>query len=422
MKKGKLRLKSTCLFLLILIVIAGVSGIAYFGVGEDNALGMESIKLGLDLQGGVNIVYEAAINNPTQEDMAAALEMIQTRLGKENYTEAEAAIEGSNRIRVDIPGVDDPQEAVNSIGAAAMLKFWDEEGNEILTGKNIKSATPQMIQNSIGATEAVVSIEMDDEGAKIFKEFTQNNKGKTLIITLDDQVISQATIQDTILDGKGMISGNFTIESAKQLAERIEAGSLPFALNAISSSGVGAKLGMDALNSSILAGTLGFIFIIIFMIALYRISGVAADLALIFYIALVIIILSAIGSTLTLPGIAGIILSIGMAVDANVIIFTRIKEELAAGRSVRSAIDAGFEKAFSAILDGNVTTLIAAAVLYMMGTGLIKSFAQTLAIGIVVSMFTALVVTRAILKLFNDMGLNNGAFYATIKKSEQRGA
>ena len=420
MKKGKLRLKSTCLFLLILIVIAGVSGIAYFGVGEDNALGMESIKLGLDLQGGVNIVYEAAINNPTQEDMAAALEMIQIRLDKENYTEAEAAIEGSNRIRVDIPGVDDPQEAVNSIGAAAMLKFWDEEGNEILTGKNIKSATPQMIQNSIGATEAVVSIEMDDEGAKIFKEFTQNNKGKTLIITLDDQVISQATIQDTILDGKGMISGNFTIESAKQLAERIEAGSLPFALNAISSSGVGAKLGMDALNSSILAGTLGFIFIIIFMIALYRISGVAADLALIFYIALVIIILS--GSTLTLPGIAGIILSIGMAVDANVIIFTRIKEELAVGRSVRSAIDAGFEKAFSAILDGNVTTLIAAAVLYMMGTGLIKSFAQTLAIGIVVSMFTALVVTRAILKLFNDMGLNNGAFYATIKKSEQRGA
>ena len=417
MKKGNLKAKSICLFILIIVIIAGALGLAFFGIGEDHTLGVGGIKLGLDLQGGVNIVYEAAIDNPTAEDMAAAQAMIQTRLDKENYTEAEAAIEGSNRIRVDIPGVEDPQEAVSSIGAAAMLRFYDSEGNEILTGKNIKSATAQMSQNAYGMSEAVVSIEMDDEGAKIFREYTQENLGDLLTITLDDQIISQATISAVILDGKGQISGNFTTESAKSLANRIEAGSLPFALKAISSGGIGAKLGMDALNTSLLAGGIGFAFIMVFMLFLYRVSGLAADLALLFYVALVVMVLGLLGATLTLPGIAGIILSIGMAVDANVIIFTRIKEELATGRSVRSAVDAGFAKAFSAILDGNITTLIAAAVLWFMGTGLIKSFAQTLAVGIVISMFTALVVTRTLLKLFIGMGISKPSAYAAVKKS-----
>ena len=417
MSKGNLKTKSICLFILLVIVIAAALGVAYVGIGENHTLGVGGIKLGLDLQGGVNIVYEAAIDNPTADDMAAAQAMIQTRLDKENYTEAEASIEGTNRIRVDIPGVDDPQEAVSSIGAAAMLRFYDSSGNEILTGKNIKSASAPMIQNLLGITEAVVSIEMDNEGAKLFKDYTQENLGDLMTITLDDQIISQATISAVILDGKGMISGNFTADSAKQLANRIEAGALPFALKAISSGGVGAKLGLDALNTSLLAGGIGFAFILVFMLCLYRVSGIAADLALFFYVALVLMILSLLGATLTLPGITGILLWIGMAVDANVIIFTRIKEELATGRSVRSAVDAGFSKAFSAILDGNVTTLIAAAVLWFMGTGLIKSFAQTLAVGIVVSMFTALVVTRTLLKLFIGMGIQNASAYAPVKKS-----
>lgn len=419
MNKGNQKLKSIGLFALVLIVAAGLSYLAYFGLGEKNTFGIENIKLGLDLQGGVNIVYEAAIDNPTAADMAAAVQMIRTRLDKEGYTEADASQEGSNRIRVDIPGVDDAQSAVDSIGAAAMLRFLDEAGNEIVTGKNIKEATAQITQNNLGGQEPVVSIKMDDEGTKLFSEFTKNNIGKPVIIMLDEQVISTATIQAHITDGNGMISGGFTTDEAKQLAERIEAGALPFALNAVSSNGVGAKLGMGALETSVKAGLIGFIFILVFMVALYRFSGVAADIALVIYVGLLLVALSIMGATLTLPGIAGIILSIGMAVDANVIIFTRIKEELRAGKSVRSSIEAGFDKAFSAILDGNVTTLIAAAVLYSLGTGVIKSFATTLAVGIVISMFTALVVTRFLLKLFVGMGIDKPALYGGKQKIEE---
>ena len=415
MKKGNQKPKSIVLFVLMLVVAAGLSYLAYFGVGENNLFGIENIRLGLDLQGGVNIVYEAAIENPTEEDMDAAIQMIRTRLDKEGYTEADAAKEGTNRIRVDIPGVEDAQAAIDSIGAAAMLKFFDQEGNEILTGKNVEKATPVVVPNNLGAQEPAVSIKMDAEGTK----FTKNNIGKPIFIKLDDQVISQASISDHISNGEGMISGSFTTDEAKQLAERIEAGSLPFALNAISSRGVGAKLGMDALDTSIKAGVIGFIFILIFMVALYRFSGMASDIALVIYVALLLIVLSLTSATLTLPGIAGIILSIGMAVDANVIIFTRIKEELAVGRSVRSAIDAGFNKAFSAILDGNVTTLIAAGVLYTLGSGVIKSFATTLAIGIVVSMFTALVVTRILLKLLVGMGIDKPVLYGAKKHTEE---
>lgn len=419
MKQGNQKLKSIGLFVLMLVVAAGLSYLAYFGLGEKNTFGIENIKLGLDLQGGVNIVYEAAIENPTESDMAAAVQMIRTRLDKEGYTEADVSQEGNNRIRVDIPGVEDAQAAIKSIGAAAMLKFYDQDGNEVVTGKNIKEATAQIVTNNMGAQEPVVSIKMDDEGTKLFAEFTKNNIGKGIYITLDEEVISSANIKDAITDGNGMISGNFTTDSAKQLAERINAGALPFALTDISSNGVGAKLGMGALDTSIKAGLIGFIFILVFMVVLYRLSGMAADLALIIYVALLMIVLSLMGSTLTLPGIAGIILSIGMAVDANVIIFTRIKEELKAGKSVRSSIDAGFNKAFSGILDGNVTTLIAAAVLYTLGTGVIKSFATTLAVGIVVSMFTALVVTRFLLKLLVGMGIDKPALYGVKQKTEE---
>jgi protein-export membrane protein SecD len=371
---------------------------------------MKKIRLGLDLQGGVNIVYEAQAEHPTSEEMNAALQMIQVRLDKENYTEAEAYLEGDNRIRVDIPGVDDPQKAIADIGATAMLTFVDEEGETIITGKNIKTASAQIINNN-GSSVPVVSFELDDEGREAFYEATKNNVGKSIIIKLDDVVISAPVVNEAIRDGKSVIQGSFTTETAKQLAERIEAGALPFALEAISSNSIGAKLGMDAFNTSVKAGIIGFICILIFMLCVYRLNGIAADIALVLYVAIVVMVLSATEATLTLPGIAGIILSIGMAVDANVIIFTRIKEELRTGKSVRSGIEAGFDKAFSAIIDGNVTTLIAAGVLYLLGTGMIRSFAMTLGIGIVVSMFTALIITRILLKLIVGMGIKTPTFF-----------
>ncbi len=383
------------------------------------------IKLGLDLQGGVNIVYEPKIEDDLSGEeldvaMQGAQALIQKRLDAKGYTEAEVSIEGTKRLRVDIPGVEDPQTAINEIGAAGMLYFYDQpilmEGQEIepiLTGKNIESA--RAAQNT-QTGEYIVDIQMDAEGTKIFDEYTAAHQGENIFIYLDDMLLSFPTLSAHITDGKGMISGNFTLESAKELADGINAGSLPFTLEAISAEAVGAKLGMDALNTSLMAGVIGFIVIMVFMVAMYRICGVAADIALVLYVALMILVLTMMNATLTLPGIAGILLSIGMAVDANVIIFARIKEELQLGKSVRLAVDSGFNKAFGAIIDGNVTTLIAAGVLYFFGTGLIKSFATTLIVGIMVSMFTALVITRIVLKAFVGMNIKKPTQYAILKK------
>ena len=385
------------------------------------------IQLGLDLRGGVNIVYEAKLDETalSEEELAQSMQgaqtLVQKRLDANGYTEAEVSIEGNKRLRVDIPGVEDPQKAINEIGAAGMLYFYgqdymtDQSVEPILTGKNVAHARAGVDNDG----NYIVSIQLDDEGTKIFDEYTGAHQGEYIMIFLDDQMLSMATLSAHIVDGSGVISGNFTAESAKALANGINAGALPFTLEAISATGVGAKLGADALSSSLLAGLIGFIFILIFMIVMYRLCGVAADIALVLYVGLVILILTITNATLTLPGIAGILLSIGMAVDANVIIFARIKEELELGRTVRMAVDAGFDKAFKAIIDGNVTTLIAAAVLYAFGTGLIKSFATTLIIGIAVSMFTALVITRMVLKAFVGMDIRKPSLFATVKKIEK---
>lgn len=457
MKAKNMKNKNILVFMATLVVIVGVSILAYLactsvGKGQSTSVSQEvenastdtsntegqsegsvnetdsegnevtsqevgvkrnSIKLGLDLQGGVNIVYEPKDYSPSDEEISAAKAMIQKRLDAKGYTEAEVTVEGSNRLRVDIPGVEDPQKAIEEIGAAGMLRFLDLEGNEIVTGTNISKASAY--QNS-ATGEYYVGIEMDSEGTEAFSNFTKESVGSPILIMLDETILSMPTINAHITDGSGMITGNFTLEEAKDLADSINAGALPFALEATSAMGIGAKLGLDALNTSLLAGVIGFVIISIFMIAMYRICGVAADLALILYVGLLILVLSAMNATLTLPGIAGILLSVGMAVDANVIIFVRIKEEIKLGRSVRAAVDAGFDKAFSAILDGNITTLIAAGVLYIFGTGLIKSFATTLGIGILISMFTSLVVTRIILKAFVGMELRKPSLYVNTKK------
>lgn len=420
MKGTNKKAKSSIIFAIVIALALGLAAVAYYGIGESGKFGVDGIRLGLDLKGGVNIVYEADVDkDPTQKEMNAALEMIQVRLDREGYTESDVAQEGTRRIRVDIPGVKDATQAVEEIGATAQLTFVGPDGEVALGGKHVKSASKQIYTDQqTGLNKTVVSLEFDAEGTKLFAEATEKYLNQPLAIMLDDVVISAPNINSVISDGKAMIEGRFSNEEADILAGRIEAGSLPFNLTPISTMGVGAKLGMSALDSSIYAGIIGFIFIILFMAVIYRVSGIAADIALCFYVALLIMALSAMGATLTLPGIAGIILSIGMAVDANVIIVARIKEELDVGRSVRVAVDVGFKKALSAILDGNVTTLIAAGVLYYLGSGLIKSFAQTLATGIVISMFTALFITKIIMRLFINMGLNKPALYGAGKDAQ----
>ncbi|MDK2787062.1 MAG: preprotein translocase subunit SecD [Epulopiscium sp.] len=405
-----MKVKSGLILILVVVLIGLTGGVAYFGIGENHFLGAQNIRQGLDLKGGVNIVYEADKENPTDEEMSAAIEMIQGRLDRGNYTEAEVAREGSRRIRVDIPGVEDPNKAIEDIGATAQLQFISPEGEVILTGNEVKDARREVV-NDNGITKAVVALEFNSKGKEAFAEATEKYLGQMIMIALDDTIISAPTVNAVITEGNAIIDGVGTVEEADELAARIKAGALPFKLTPLQSNSVGAKLGASALESSLKAGFIGIILILIFMLVVYRVPGLAADLVLIFYCGAVVIILSYLQSTLTLPGIAGIILSVGMAVDANVIIFARIREELSAGKTLRAALDSGFSKAFSAILDGNITTLIAAGVLYWIGTGLIKSFAQTLGIGILVSMFTSLVVTRIMLKQFVNLGLKNPKLY-----------
>lgn len=412
--------KSILSLIILFFVTVVLAATAYFGIGENKILGVQNIKQGLDLKGGAYVVFEADKEAPTSQEMDTAVALIQDRLDRKGYTEAEAAKQGDNRIRVDIPGVGDADQAIKEIGQTAQLKFTTEDGQVAVSGDQIKDASKQVGSMSEGApAQAYVSLEFTEDGKKAFAEATRNNIGKTISIMLDDAVISAPTVNSAIEDGSAMITGNFTPESAEELAALIRAGSLPFNLNVIDMNNIGARLGADALTSSVKAGFIGVALVLIFMLIMYRLSGVAADWALVIYICLDLIVLSLLGVTLTLPGIAGIVLSIGMAVDANVIIFERTKEELKLGKTLRTSVDSGYKKAFSAILDGNITTLIAAAVLFWLGTGPIKGFAETLAIGIVLSMFTALVVTKFIARNIVGLGAKNLKLYGLKDSKEE---
>ncbi|MDD4843377.1 MAG: protein translocase subunit SecD [Anaerotignum sp.] len=407
-----MKTKGRLMLLLMLIVALGLSTLSYYGVGEKKQFSFNNIKQGLDLSGGVDIVYEADKEEVSDEEMSAAISLLQGRLDWNGWTEAEAAREGEKRIRVQIPGVDNAEEAIQEIGQTAQLVFADEDGNVLLTGDMVTNATKQvgaLSQN--GPSEPYVSLEFNEEGAQRFAEATAENIGKTIMIVMDDSVISAPTVQAEITDGNAIISGSFTGESAENLAALIRAGSLPFNLNVIQMNNVGARLGADALSTGILAGIIGIVLVLLYMLFPYKILGFAADWALIIYIALEMLALSLFHITLTLPGIAGIVLSIGMAVDANVVIFERIKEELIIGKTLRSAVKIGFSRALPAIVDGNITTLIAAAVLFFLGSGTIKGFATTLMIGIIISMFTALVVTRIIVNSLIKAGFQNPKNY-----------
>ena len=403
---GRLRL------FLMLLVAVGLGVLSYYGIGAEKLCSVNQIKQGLDLSGGVDIVYEADQEFVSESEMTAAVSLLQGRMDWNGWTEAEVAREGSRRIRVQIPGVENAEEAIEKIGRTGQLAFVDSRGEVLLTGDMVANAEKQVGSvDEFSGTVPYVALEFNEEGKKRFAEVTEANIGNVIHIVMDDEIISSPVVQTTITDGHAMITGQFSGEEAEELASLIRAGSLPFNLNILQMKNVGARLGADALSGGIRAGFIGIALVLLFMIAKYKLLGFAADWALIIFIGLELIFLSIFKVTLTLPGIAGLVLSAGMAVDANVVIFERIKEELIGGNTLRVAIKNGFKRATPAILDGNVTTLIAAVVLYFMGSGTVKGFAATLTIGIVLSMFTALFVTRLIVNSMMQAGIHNPKYY-----------
>ena len=392
--------------LLVLLFAVGLFG--FFGYDT-----MDDIKLGLDLAGGVSITYQAVDENPTSEEMSDTIYKLQQRV--QNYsTEAVVYQEGSDRINIDIPGVSDANAILEELGKPGSLIFTDETGKTILTGDQVASAKAGIIEQN-GQKSYVVSLTFTEEGTKAFADATSANVGKRIAIIYDNQIYSNPVVREAITGGQCQIDGMTDYTEAENLAATIRIGSLSLELQELRSNVVGAQLGQQAISTSLKAGAIGFAIVAVFMMVVYLIPGVAAVIALALYVGLVLIMLTAFDITLTLPGVAGIILSVGMAVDANVIIFTRIKEEIGLGHSVKSAIKAGFSKALSAILDGNITTLIAAAVLYFRGSGTVKGFASTLAIGIVLSMFTALFITKGALYALYAVGFEAPKFYGTKK-------
>ena len=390
---------------------------AWFGWGSKHDGAAKAIKLGLDLSGGVSITYQTVgTDDPTAEEMSDTIYKLQQRV--QHYsTEASVYQEGSNRINIEIPGVTDANAILEELGKPGSLEFQLTDGTVVLSGANVTSAQAASQKDStMGNTEYVVSLAFDNEGAAAFAEATTANVGNQIYIVYDGDIISAPRVNEPITDGKCIISGSFTMDSASELASYIRIGSLSLELEEIRSNIVGAQLGQKALSTSLVAGMIGILIVMLFMIWVYKVPGVIAAISLLFYTALDLVLISAFELTLTLAGIAGVILSIGMAVDANVIIYARIREEIADGKSVKSAVDIGFKKALSAIIDGNVTTLIAAIVLNFKGTGTVKGFAQTLMLGIILSMFTACVISRLMINAAYEMGMKDEKYFGKAKE------
>lgn len=433
------RMKGVLQILLVAVLIAAFAFVAYRGVGDAHRGSAKNIRLGLDLKGGVSVTYEATKAEPTQDEMKTTIYKMQKRV-ETMSTEASVYQEGSNRLTIEIPGVNNSKEILDELGKPGTLHFVmyanlkDKDGNanpkqgaEVtyseddieLDGKMISDARATTDTSETGARENIVQVKFNGKGTKKFATLTAAHVGEQLAIVYDNKLISFPNIQSEISGGECTISGGKDFKdfaNVENLASTLNIGAYPLELNNIHDNVVGATLGSEALKSSLIAGVIGLILVIIFMVVIYRLPGVAAGIALIFYVGAMLLILNLLNVTLTLPGIAGIILSIGMAVDANCIIFTRIREELNTGKTVASAIKNGFSKALSAIIDGNVTTLIAALVLYLKGSGTVKGFATTLAIGIVLSMFTAIFVTRLLMESFAALGMTDTKLYGLQKE------
>ena len=411
-------MKKSKAIVILIVILGALAGLAYYasiilsstGIGEEM-----SIPLGLDLSGGVSITYQVVDDNPSAEDMSDTIYKLQKRV--EGYsTEASVYQVGDDRITVEIPGVSDANAILEDLGNPGSLEFQLPDGTVYMTGDQVADAQAGTTTDSYGNKQYVVQLKLTDDGAKLFADATTDNVGNYLPIVYDGETISYPQVKEAITGGTAQISGMKTYEDAETLATQIRIGSLSLKLQELESSVVGAQLGSQAISSSLKAAAIGLVIVMIFMIVMYQIPGLAAAIALAIYTCLVIATLYLFEITLTLPGIAGIILSIGMAVDANVIIFARIREEIATGKTVNSSMKIGFKKAMSAILDGNITTIIAALVLIALGSGTVKGFAYTLMIGIVLSMFTALVVTRWILYSFYAIGIRDEKFYGRAKE------
>ena len=406
--------------LIIAVFLAGGIYTALFGMDADGTGSAANIKQGLDLAGGVSITYQVVgEEEPSAEDMADTIYKLQKRVSGYS-TESQVYQEGTNRINIEIPGVSDANAILEELGKPGSLEFVNVDNEVVLTGTDIAQAQAMTAKDSMGNSQYVVELTMNTEGTKKFAEATQAAvvNHDVIMIVYDDMVISAPSVQAAITDGRAIIEGMGSYDEAEQLASTIRIGGLKLELEELRSNVVGAQLGETAISTSILAAIIGFAIIAVFMIAVYRIPGLASVIALFVYIVAVVLLLNGFDITLTLPGIAGIILSIGMAVDANVIIFARIREEIATGKTVSSSVKIGFKKAYSAIIDGNITTLIAAFVLGVIGTGTVKGFAQTLALGIAVSMFTALFVTRVVLNSFFALGIRDEKYYGVAKEEK----
>ena len=403
---------------ILAVILAAFVGLAYYasiilsstGIGEDM-----SIPLGLDLSGGVSITYQVVDENPSTEDMKDTIYKLQKRVDSYS-TEASVYQVGDDRITVEIPGVQDANQILEDLGNPGSLEFQMPDGTVFMTGDMVEDAQGATATDRYGNKQYIVSLKLTDEGAKIFGEVTSENIGKNLPIVYDGETISYPQVQSAITGGEAQITGMSSFEEADNLATQIRIGSLSLQLSELESSVVGAQLGSQAIASSLKAGAIGLAIVMVFMIVMYAVPGIAASLALAIYTTLVIATLYLFEITLTLPGIAGIILGIGMAVDANVIVFARIREEIATGKSVQTSMKIGFQKAMSAILDGNITTLIASVVLMALGSGTVKGFAYTLMIGIILSLFTAMVVTRYILYSLYALGLKSEKLYGRAKE------
>ncbi len=373
----------------------------------------ENLNLGLDLRGGLHVVLQAdeeSGNEISEDTIQKSIGIIRERVDRLGVSEPTIYGQGSDRIIVEIAGVDDPEEAVNIIRNTAQLEFWDENGNVLLTGEHLVDA--QAAARSNGATDFVIELKFDSEGATLFEDATRNNVGKPLMIVLDNEVISAPTVNTVITGGQAIIEGSFTADDASNLALLLRSGALPVSFQIMEKRTVGPTLGADSLAKSMRAAAIGLALVFAFMILYYRLPGIVADVSLVLYTILVLCGMLLIGSVLTLPGIAGFALSIGMAVDANVIIYERLKEELRNGKSLRASVESAFKHASWTIFDANLTTLITAVVLMYFGTGPIRGFAVTLSLGIVASVVVALTFTRFLLTLLSRVNSNTKLFGA----------
>lgn len=412
MRKDRFTSKGSSIVIFCLIFIAftffsvwGFKGFELFGYRFKNF--DQSINKGLDLQGGVSVLQEITDENVTKDTLQRTRELLSLRVNKFGLSEPTITIEGSNRIRVDLAGSFDSDDIVKTLTSTGQLNFKDENGNVLLTGSDVKNATAVLTNDG----RAVIQLKFNEEGTQKFAEATKNNLNKIIEISIDDQVLTRPIVNTEITEGEAVIEGRMTFDEANRIAGIIQSGALPVTLKTISVNKVGPTLGAEAIPNTIKAGIIGFIIILIIMFIRYRFPGIIATFSLAIYMLLFLFIFALIGAVLTLPGIAGILLTLGMAIDANILIFERIREELNRGKSVKVAIKIGFDKAMNSILDSNITTIIAGLVLYFVGTGSVKGFATTLLIGIILSMFSSIGITKFIIKLFYSMGLRSKKSY-----------